>query len=120
AARGLDRVLEDLQDLVALHAGMVDAIAIDQVAVVEHCVADLVDRDRRRDLAGGVTAHAIGDQKQPKLLVDEEVILVVRALPTDIRRGGEGQLHLLRVTRAGPTVKPATYLVASAVTIRAP
>src|SRR6185295_17020430 len=52
AARRLDRVLEDLEDLVALHARVIDAIAIDQIAAVVDRVADLVDRDRRRDLAG--------------------------------------------------------------------
>src|SRR5262249_39088428 len=54
AARGLDRILEDLEDLVALYAGVIDAIAIDQIAAVVDDVADLVHRDRRRDLAGGV------------------------------------------------------------------
>ena len=74
---------------------MVDAIAIDQVAVVVHRVADLVDRDRRRDLAGRVAAHAVGDHEQPELLVDEEVVLVVVALPTDVGRRGERKLHAL-------------------------
>src|SRR6185295_15977083 len=116
--------LEDLEDLVALHSRMIDAVAVDQIAAVEHRVADLVDRDRRCDLAGGVSAHPVGDQEQPKLLVDEEVVLVVRALPTDISRRGERQLHLLRVTRAGLTVKPAPRVIvlfwASAGEIRAP
>ena len=64
---------------------MIDAVAIDQVAVVVHRVADLVHRDRRRDLAGGVAAHAVGDHEQPELLVDEEVVLVVR-VAADRRR----------------------------------
>ena len=77
----------------ACTAGVIDAVAVDQVAVVVDRVADLVDGDRRRDLAGGVAAHAVGDQEQAELLVDEEVVLVVRTLPTDIGRRRERQLH---------------------------
>ena len=92
-ARRLDRVLEHLEDLVGLNRRMIDAVAIDQLAVVVHRVADLVDRDRRSDFAGGVTAHAVRDQEQPELLVDEEVILVVIPLPADVGRCGERELH---------------------------
>ena len=87
-------MLEHLEDLVRLHARVIDPVAVDQVAVVVDRVADLVDGDRRGDLAGGVTAHAVGDEEQPELLVDEEVVLIVRALSTDVGRGRERQLHL--------------------------
>ena len=97
AARGLHGVLEHLEDLVRLHARVVDAIAIEQVALVVHRVADLVHGDRRGDLAGGVPSHAIGDQEQPQLLVDEEVVLVELALAADIGRCGKRQLHLFTV-----------------------
>src|SRR5260370_155496 len=67
--------------------------SIDQVAVIVDRIADLVDRDRRRDLAGRVAAHAVRDHEQTELLVDEEVVLVVVALATDIRGRGERELH---------------------------
>jgi hypothetical protein len=69
------------------------AVAVDQVAVGVDRVADLVDRDRRGHLAGGVAAHAVGDQEQPQLLVDEEVVLVVGPLAPHVGGGREGQLH---------------------------
>ena len=86
-------VVNGHRHLIPIEIERLNAIAIDQLSVVVHRVADLVDRDRRGDLAGGVTAHAIGDQEQPELLVDEEVILVVIPLPADVGRCGKRELH---------------------------
>jgi hypothetical protein len=41
-----------------------------------------------------VTAHAVGDHEQTQLLIDEEVVLVMVSLATNIGRGREGNLHL--------------------------
>jgi hypothetical protein len=106
AARRLDGVLEDLQDLDRLHRLVVDPVALDQIAVLVHRVADLVHRDRRRDLTRRVPTHPVRHQEEPELLVDEEVVLVVRPLPTHVSRGGEGQLHHPESITAVPSSGP--------------
>ncbi len=53
---------------------------------VQDELGDGVDSDARRDLAGGVAAHAIGDEKEAGLLLHEERILVVLPLPADVRQ----------------------------------
>ncbi len=92
-ARLLHRVLEDLEHLVRLDAGVIDAVAVEQIAVRVDRIADLVHRDRRGDFARRVATHTVGDHEQAELLIDEEVILVVVPLPSDVGRGGERELH---------------------------
>src|SRR5262249_1161275 len=96
AARVLHRVLEDLEDLHRRDRRVAAVEALDEVAVLVQAVAQLVDRERRRDLSRGVAAHAVGDDEQTELLVDEEVILVVVALAPDVRRGPVTKLHHFR------------------------
>src|SRR5690606_38360754 len=43
-----------------------------------------VDGELRRDLAGGMSAHAVGDDVEPVLRQDGEVVLVVGSLTTDV------------------------------------
>ena len=45
----------------------------------QHAVADDVDRDAARDLAGVVAAHAVGEHRDAGVGVDEDRVLVVRA-----------------------------------------
>ena len=47
-------------------------------------LGDGVDRDAGRDLAGGVAAHAVGNKEELRLVSDEERILVVLTLASDI------------------------------------
>ena len=61
-------------------------------------------RDRARDLAGGVAAHAVGDHEEGELLVDEEVVLVVVADVADVGRGEEANgvdRHLIGADHRG-------------------
>jgi hypothetical protein len=44
----------------------------------------------RRDLARRMSAHAVGDDEQREFLVDEEIVLVDLAFPTDVGGGPEG------------------------------
>ena len=94
---GTDRFFAGLRHQRPRHlagaAGLVGAVAVEQIAVGVDRVADLVHGDRRRHLAGGVAAHAVGDEEQAQLLVDEEVVLVVGPLAPHVGGGREGQLH---------------------------
>ena len=47
---------------------------------------------RARDLAGGVAAHAVGDDEERELLVDEVVVLVVLADAAHVGRGEEADV----------------------------
>ena len=57
--------------------------------------------DRARDLARGVPAHAVGDDEERELLVDEEVVLVVVAHLAHVGRGvetdGFAEIHSRRL-----------------------
>src|SRR5690606_36954427 len=50
-------------------------------------LADDLDAAGARDVAGRVPAHAVGDDVEPELLVDEVAVLVVAALATDVGDG---------------------------------
>ena len=77
--------------------------------------------DRARDLARGVAAHAVGDDEERELLVDEEVVLVVVADAADVGRGEEAdalvlvhrreRLHRGSISKpeAGATAKPPHF-----------
>ena len=52
---------------------------------VEDELGDGVDGDARGDLARGVAAHAVGDEEQPGVVLDEERVLVVLPLAADVR-----------------------------------
>ena len=45
---------------------------------------DLVDGQARRDLAGGVPAHAVGDGEQPEPGLEQRNVLEVRAHAADV------------------------------------
>jgi hypothetical protein len=69
-------------------AGVVLVVGVRPGAVVLFRVDDEFrdgfDGDAGGDLAGGVPAHPISDQKQLRLISDEERVLVVLALPSDV------------------------------------
>ena len=51
---------------------------------VDDELVDGIDGDARGDLAGGVAAHAVGDEEELRLIFNEEGVLVVLALPSYI------------------------------------
>ena len=59
---------------------------------LDHAV-QRVDGFAARDLAGVVPAHAVGDDVQPELVVDEERVLVGQPPPTDVTHAECGVLH---------------------------
>ena len=64
---------------------------------------DGLDGDARGGPAAGVAAHAVGDDEQAELLVDEEAVLVVVAPPADVGRapGLERKSEVARYERRG-------------------
>ncbi len=92
-AGGLHGVFEHPEHVVRGHARLVTRVGLEDVAPAVDRGADLGDRDLRRDLARGVSAHAIGHHEERQLLVDQVVVLVVRALAPDVRCGPEAQIH---------------------------
>ena len=91
----LDRLLEQRQDLLRCRTGASPLAKPSSSSLLGlDRVAKLVDGDVRGDLARGVPAHAVGDDEERELLVDEEVVLVVLALSPDVGRGPEAQLHV--------------------------
>jgi len=58
------------------------------VELLEH-----LGRHLRRNLAGGVAAHAVGDQEQLLVFDEREVVLVVVALHPDVGLRGVADAH---------------------------
>ena len=98
-AGGLHRVLERAENIMRGDAGFVTRVGVDDVATAIYRGAEFADRHLRRNLARGVPAHPIRHDEQGKLLVDEEVVLVLLSLATDVRSSPEAQIHLLLTAR---------------------
>ncbi len=80
------------------------AVAGEQLALLLDLLVNGAHGDGARDLARGVPAHAVGDDEERELLVDEEVVLVVIADLPDVGRrveaDGFAEIHSLPVCGA--------------------
>ena len=86
-------------------------VVVDELALLLDLFVDGADGERARDLAGGVAAHAVGDDEERELLVDEEVVLVVVAHAAHVGCGEKAnfssQAHAARapepsISKLGP------------------
>src|SRR5262249_30242520 len=107
----LNGLLESAEDLGRLHRAVAVGEAVDYLAMFVNCITDFVDGDRGGDFAGVVPAHAVGDDEQAELLVDEVVVLIVIALPTYVSRSRKGELHQLndRTAATARSTNPVGY-----------
>ena len=105
-ARRLDGLLQDGEDLLWPHGGVALGEALDDVAIRVHRFAKFVDGDVGRHLTTGVPAHAISDDEQRQLLIDQEVVFVGLALSSDVGGGPEAQLHRQGVPLVSQTRNP--------------
>jgi hypothetical protein len=99
-AGALDGVLAEGDDVFhrdLVRAGRARDVVFDERLLAPHLLVDGAHGDGAGDLARGVPAHAVGDDEERELLVDEEVVLVVVANLAHVRRGveadGVGELH---------------------------
>ena len=91
-AGALHRVLEQGDDVLRrdlARAGGAGGVVVEQLLLALDLLVHRADGDGARDLARGVAAHAVGDDEERELLVDEEVVLVVVADLADIGGGVE-------------------------------
>ena len=59
-----------------------------RIELLQHAVADDVDGDAAGDFARAVSAHAVGEHREPGFAVDEDRVLVVRAHHAGMRQAG--------------------------------
>ena len=89
-ASTLNGVLDQGDDVLRgdlARAGGARLVVVEQLLLALDLLVHGAHGDRARDLAGGVAAHAVGDDEETELLVDEEVVLVVVAHLADIGGG---------------------------------
>src|SRR5690606_768481 len=60
-----------------------------EIELALHFLVERAHGERARHLAGGVAPHAVADDEEPELLVDEKVVLVVITLAAYVRQRGE-------------------------------
>ena len=91
-------VFQGRKDVLRCDALLVACVRVQQVLACFHRVAKIGHRYLRGNLARGMAAHTVSDREERQLLVNEEVVLVVLSLPTNVGRGPETQLHDLSCT----------------------
>ena len=91
-AGALHGVLEEGDDVLRrdlARAGGARLVVVEQLLLALDLLVHGAHGDRAGDLARGVAAHAVGDDEEAELLVDEEVVLVVVADLADVGGGVE-------------------------------
>ena len=92
-ARVPNGVRDQLEEGLSAFGGLVLAEIFDDCAVVGQHAAHLAHRGRGGDLTRRVTAHAVCDDEEVQLLVDQEVVFVLFARTTLMGRRPEAHLH---------------------------
>ena len=86
------RKFEHVQDVALVDLGapaFTGKVVLHHVPFALHLVVHRAHGDRARDLAGRVPPHAVANDEQRELFVDQVVVLVVVALPADVGAGGD-------------------------------
>ena len=93
AAGYVDSQLNFPEDLAAHLRGRLGGELLEQRLLLDQLLLDAPQPVRGRDLAGGVTAHAVGDRIQPELVVDQPAVFIVFAGATNVCQGPRVHSH---------------------------